>query len=127
MRMPQCMYWADTWIPVERVNWASSPEERRRVSVESVLKLAQNVHVKEVDLLLHPLMSELNFPVGAREPLDLSPERWELPMHLLQPFLCVDTDVVAKAPLGRSAARRSRRASSSWHCASTPMWSWWGT
>ena len=60
---------------------------------------------EEVDLLLHPLMSELplgtapplrgrgtafsfpyessrNFPVGAREPLDLSPERWELPMHL---------------------------------------------
>ncbi|CAE7948105.1 hypothetical protein AK812_SmicGene21298 [Symbiodinium microadriaticum] len=48
---------------------------------------------QEVDLLLHPLMSELNFPVGAREPLDLSPERWELPMHLLQPFLCVDVDL----------------------------------
>ena len=57
--------------------------------------------------------------MGAREPLDLSPERWELPMrlgdlfsagpgqrrnsqnaravdplrHLLQPFLCVDADV----------------------------------
>ncbi|CAE7493479.1 unnamed protein product [Symbiodinium necroappetens] len=52
----------------------------------------------EVDLLLHPLMSELNFPVGAREPLDLSPERWELPMHLLQPFLCVDVDLEGQSP-----------------------------
>ncbi|CAJ1446714.1 unnamed protein product [Effrenium voratum] len=41
----------------------------------------------EIDLLLHPLMSELNFPVGPREPLDLSPDRWDLAMHLLQPFL----------------------------------------
>jgi Protein of unknown function (DUF3638)/Protein of unknown function (DUF3645) len=37
----------------------------------------------EVDLLLHPLRSELNFPIGAKVPLDPSPERWQLPMHLL--------------------------------------------
>eukprot|EP00435_Cladocopium_sp_Y103_P004932 s3641_g1.t1 len=41
----------------------------------------------EVDLILHPLMSELNFPVGPRLPLELSPERWELPVHLLQVFV----------------------------------------
>lgn len=28
-----------------------------------------------------------NFPVGPREPLKLSPDRWELPLHLLQPFV----------------------------------------
>jgi Ca2+-binding EF-hand superfamily protein len=37
----------------------------------------------EVDLLLHPLRSELNFPIGPKQPLDLSPDRWELPIHLL--------------------------------------------
>ncbi|GAB5356506.1 hypothetical protein AAMO2058_000295800 [Amorphochlora amoebiformis] len=37
----------------------------------------------EVDMLLHPLRSELNFPIGAKTPLDLSPSRWQLPMHLL--------------------------------------------
>ena len=30
----------------------------------------------EVDLLLHPLKSELNFPIGDKHKLDFSPERW---------------------------------------------------
>ena len=39
----------------------------------------------EVDLLLHPLKSELNFPVGERRPLDGADagERWSLPMALV--------------------------------------------
>ena len=37
----------------------------------------------EVDLLLHPLRSELNFPIGSKIALKPSPERWELPLHLL--------------------------------------------
>lgn len=37
----------------------------------------------EVDLLLHPLRSELNFPVGETQPLDLDTDRWMLPIHLL--------------------------------------------
>jgi hypothetical protein len=37
----------------------------------------------EVDLILHPMKSELNFPIGAKEELDLSPQRWQLPIHLL--------------------------------------------
>jgi hypothetical protein len=43
----------------------------------------------EVDLILHPLKSELNFPVGRKEPLDLTKNklgnglRWELPFFLL--------------------------------------------
>lgn len=28
----------------------------------------------EVDMLLHPLRSELNFPFGRKEKLDMSPE-----------------------------------------------------
>ena len=35
----------------------------------------------EVDMLLHPLRSELNIPLGDREPLDLEEMRWKLPPH----------------------------------------------
>ena len=44
----------------------------------------------EVDLILHPLKSELNFPIGPKEPLDLTRSskgskglRWEIPFHML--------------------------------------------
>ena len=35
----------------------------------------------EVDLLLHPLKSELNFPIGKKHALDLSPQRWQCAIH----------------------------------------------
>ncbi|RHY32657.1 hypothetical protein DYB32_002374 [Aphanomyces invadans] len=37
----------------------------------------------EVDVLLHPLRSELNFPIGNKFPIDLAANRWELPLFLL--------------------------------------------
>ena len=37
----------------------------------------------EVDVILHPLKSELNFPVGEKHDLDANPMRWELPVHLI--------------------------------------------
>ena len=37
----------------------------------------------EVDVLLHPLRSELNFPIGNKQPIDLSGYRWDLPIHLI--------------------------------------------
>ncbi|CAK9107070.1 Calmodulin [Durusdinium trenchii] len=37
----------------------------------------------EVDVLLHPLRSELNFPIGLKDPIDLSGFRWDLPIHIL--------------------------------------------
>ena len=43
----------------------------------------------EVDLLLHPLKSELNWPLGEKLPLDLTKDklspglRWQLPFHCL--------------------------------------------
>ena len=37
----------------------------------------------EVDVLLHPLKSELNFPIGQKIAIDLSGYRWELPIFLL--------------------------------------------
>jgi hypothetical protein len=45
----------------------------------------------EIDLLLHPLKSELNFPCGAKIPLQPSPGRWNYPMHLLDAFFYAET------------------------------------
>jgi thiol-disulfide isomerase/thioredoxin len=36
----------------------------------------------EVDVLLHSLRSELNFPIGEKKPIDLSGPRWFLPLHI---------------------------------------------
>ena len=40
--------------------------------------------IDEVDMILHPLKSELNFPIGIEHKAELSPERWELPMFMLE-------------------------------------------
>lgn len=37
----------------------------------------------EVDLILHPMKSELNFPIGSKQELDFSPQRWQMPIHLI--------------------------------------------
>jgi len=56
-----------------------------------ILKLFKDgvLLLDEVDLLLHPLKSELNWPLGIKEPLDFTQSkmgkglRWEIPWHLL--------------------------------------------
>ena len=50
-----------------------------------VLKLFRDgvLIMDEVDLILHPMKSELNFPIGNRVELDYSPQRWQMPIHLL--------------------------------------------
>ena len=47
----------------------------------------------EVDLILHPLKSELNFPLGQKHPLDCSDadERWTLPIHMLDAIFYGDS------------------------------------
>lgn len=48
----------------------------------------------EVDIILHPLKSELNWPLGAKEPLDFTRSRmgnglrWAIPSHLLDAIFC---------------------------------------
>ena len=37
----------------------------------------------EVDVLLHPLKSELNFPIGSKYPIDMHGYRWDLPIFLI--------------------------------------------
>ena len=43
----------------------------------------------EVDVLLHPLRSELNFPIGNKHAIDLAGQRWNLPMFLLDTVFAV--------------------------------------
>jgi hypothetical protein len=56
----------------------------------------------EVDIILHPLKSELNWPLGAKEPLDFTRSRignglrWGLPSHLLDAiFACCGMPIIA--------------------------------
>jgi hypothetical protein len=51
----------------------------------------------EVDLILHPLKSELNFPIGDKFDLDCSDdgERWGLPIHLLDALFFCSTGKVS--------------------------------
>lgn len=52
----------------------------------------------EVDTLLHPLKSELNWPLGKKDPLDFSTSsagnglRWEIPFHLLDAIFYATTN-----------------------------------
>ena len=48
-----------------------------------------------MDLLLHPLKSELNFPIGPKEPLDFSPERWTAAIHALDAVFFVERQAMA--------------------------------
>jgi hypothetical protein len=48
----------------------------------------------EVDLILHPLKSELNFPIGPKHELDFSPQRWQLPIHLLDGIFYAENDKI---------------------------------
>ena len=49
----------------------------------------------EVDLLLHPLKSELHWPLGQKQPLDFTTStlgdglRWQIPFHLLDAIFFV--------------------------------------
>lgn len=56
----------------------------------------------EVDIILHPLKSELNWPLGAKEPLDFTRSRlgnglrWSIPSHLLDAiFSCCGLPILA--------------------------------
>ena len=61
-----------------------------RVAVSIVHELQESLLIlDEVDLILHPLKSELNWPLGKRKPLDFGASRWAVPFHLLDAlFFC---------------------------------------
>jgi hypothetical protein len=63
----------------------------------------------EVDVLLHPLRSELNFPIGLKHPIDMSGPRWLLPIHLLDGIFAyqqgrASEDVQEQLKFGASSA-----------------------
>jgi hypothetical protein len=49
------------------------------------------VLIDEVDWVLHPLKSELNFPVGQKQLIDFATQRWDLPLHLLKAMFFAKT------------------------------------
>ena len=64
--------------------------------------------IDEVDIVLHPLRSELNWPLGDKYPLDFAPTRWQLPMVLLEAVLAVQA-----VPMARAATATARPAEAS--------------
>ncbi|KAG6965311.1 hypothetical protein JG687_00005501 [Phytophthora cactorum] len=71
-------------------------EDRSEMADElhKTLRLWQNgiLIMDEVDVLLHPLRSELNFPIGNKFPIDLAANRWELPIYLIDAVLASPSD-----------------------------------
>lgn len=68
----------------------------------------------EVDLLLHPLRSELNWPLGKKAPLDFSIQtggygigvRWNIPAHLLDAiFSCSGMPILAEMADSKEAGK----------------------
>ena len=53
--------------------------------------------IDEVDIVLHPLRSELNWPLGDKFGLDFAPKRWEIPTHLLEALILVQKEMVPAA------------------------------
>lgn len=47
MLLWEYLWWTDISIPVEPINWETSPEERRREMREIMLKVLQGVHDKD--------------------------------------------------------------------------------
>lgn len=75
-------------------------EDRSEMADElyKVIRLWQQgiLIMDEVDVLLHPLRSELNFPIGNKFPIDLAANRWELPIHLIDAMLANPLDELSK-------------------------------
>lgn len=70
-------------------------KKQQAEELAKILKLFREgiMLLDEVDLILHPLKSELNFPIGEKFDLDGSEdgERWDLPIHLFDAFLYFTT------------------------------------
>jgi len=94
-------------------------ETRTLADVLSVFRSSVGL-LDEVDLLLHPLRSELNWPYGERKPIYFAPLRWQLPFtsstaSSTQPRASAPPRAVrgargAAAPLAALHRRGGRRA-----------------
>ena len=104
--VPKLKSVATSWASARLSNSKKKSQSSKAARVEQKIKmcmeetkaahgLAEILHVfrsgillmDEVDMLLHPLRSELNFPVGDKYPLTPAPHRWSLPIHIIDGFL----------------------------------------
>ena len=63
------------------------------------------VLIDEVDWVLHPLKSELNFPTGLKNQIDFAPTRWDLPLHLISAIFLANPN---KGPPSASSQKEKR-------------------
>ena len=87
---------ADIHADILRLFRASGAEGSRSIAL-----------LDEADLQLDPLRSELNFPVGEKQVLPLSPARWLLPMFLVDAILGAHAEVCSSSSTPSSAASLS--------------------
>ena len=81
----------------------AAKEDDRIVALRGQMRLCKQVLglfqsgilvLDEIDTILHPLRSELNWPLGGKVSLDFTTDkeapgmRWLLPFHALDPFFC---------------------------------------
>ncbi|CAK0867309.1 unnamed protein product [Prorocentrum cordatum] len=86
----------------------NTPQLRREtLEMGKVLELLRRESVcmiDEVDMVLHPLKSELNFPTGPKSLIHHAPERWRLPLHILEGFFAAENSSAIPPQLKESHA-----------------------
>lgn len=95
-------------IACDRRAKRNTPQLRREtLEMGRVIELLQQQSVcmiDEVDMVLHPLKSELNFPTGPKSLIHHAPARWCLPLHVLDGFFAVEDTSHVPAQLKESHA-----------------------
>lgn len=87
---------------LENILVVNDPREKNRKELVRDVRTAPRILelwrkgvclIDEVDVVLHPLKSELNFPIGRKEDLDFAPLRWNLPIHIMDAVLAASLNV----------------------------------
>jgi hypothetical protein len=95
------------------VEETQSMKEQAVLCVEIFKIMRTSVEIMDdVDIILHPLKSELNWPLGVKEPLDFTRSRsgnglrWSIPSHLLDAiFSCCGMPILADIAESRQARK----------------------
>ena len=87
---------------------------------DAIVRVLQMWHrgyliMDEVDVLLHPLRSELNFPIGHKTAIDLSGHRWDFPIHLLDAIFVAHSQLMSSQRRGKGRPVLSYCSSASGH------------
>ncbi|RLN51178.1 hypothetical protein BBJ28_00003521 [Nothophytophthora sp. Chile5] len=113
LKLVELLHSLDESADVIELPLSSSSQNVRRLQrvLEDRSEMADELHktlrlwqrgiliMDEVDVLLHPLRSELNFPIGNKFPIDLAANRWELPIHLIDAVLASPKTSASNDPL----------------------------